>query len=334
MAGPVVPRPTTKRFALNLALIGLVGVGASGWLLYYTDIFPEVVTLLSLGGLFSWLAFVSKALPEERLKQLQGLLFGTFIDNWPATGAYCLVAAALLCYADSRATIKVESLRDAADRTVSIELCASAECQSRVDEAQPPQRLPPGGSVKKLVRSSHSQPATYRVKASGYPDRLVTLKPWDREELYVPSSFHVRPVVLLYPESTVIDDARNAGLTLFVTIKPPEGTNSQAIKREVLFDGRALWIGCDEDVEMPENWKNLFAAELASEQKDVYARFLNYPKPLGSERIDLRGGERISALLGYEDNADTAFATAPEIVVAKAQGRSNFPQVKVLRSRQ
>src|SRR5947209_1330617 len=61
-------------FVTNLILIGVFGVALSGWILFYTDYFEIFGGLLSLTGLFSWLAFISKALPEDRLKALQSAL--------------------------------------------------------------------------------------------------------------------------------------------------------------------------------------------------------------------------------------------------------------------
>src|SRR6266496_3789796 len=58
-------------FTTNLAWIIVLGVAISGWILYFTDWFPAIGGLLALGGVFSWLAFVSKVLPDERLKVLQ-----------------------------------------------------------------------------------------------------------------------------------------------------------------------------------------------------------------------------------------------------------------------
>src|SRR4051812_28381189 len=60
-----------KPYLRNLLSIISVGVLVSGWLLYYTDWFEVVGGLLALGGILSWLAFVSKILPDERIKQLQ-----------------------------------------------------------------------------------------------------------------------------------------------------------------------------------------------------------------------------------------------------------------------
>jgi hypothetical protein len=63
-----------KSYARNLTTLILTGVLVSGWFLFYTDWFEVIGGLLALSGILSWLAFVSKILPEERIKQLQAAL--------------------------------------------------------------------------------------------------------------------------------------------------------------------------------------------------------------------------------------------------------------------
>ncbi len=54
-------------------LIGLIaaGISVSWWILYFTDFFPVVGGLLGLGGLFTWIAFVSNILTDERKAEMQ-----------------------------------------------------------------------------------------------------------------------------------------------------------------------------------------------------------------------------------------------------------------------
>jgi len=55
-------------FSFNLTLILALGVAASAWLIHFSDRFREVGEVLALGGLASWLAFVSRAISETRIK--------------------------------------------------------------------------------------------------------------------------------------------------------------------------------------------------------------------------------------------------------------------------
>src|SRR5882762_7171793 len=55
----------------NLVVILSYGVLVSWWILYYTDWFVVVGGLLALGGAFSWLALVSRALSKERTEAIQ-----------------------------------------------------------------------------------------------------------------------------------------------------------------------------------------------------------------------------------------------------------------------
>src|SRR5262245_40785708 len=72
-AGPTATSltPMTRAYVINLVLIGCSGVSLLAWLLRFTSVFPAVISLLAMGGIFSWLAFISNVLPKERLEQIQ-----------------------------------------------------------------------------------------------------------------------------------------------------------------------------------------------------------------------------------------------------------------------
>src|ERR1700730_16995406 len=61
----------SELYKLNLFCIGVVGVLVCWWIYYFTDYFEAFSSLLALGGIFSWLTFVTKILPETRLQGLQ-----------------------------------------------------------------------------------------------------------------------------------------------------------------------------------------------------------------------------------------------------------------------
>jgi positive regulator of sigma E activity len=54
----------------NLLLILVAGVFACWWTIFYSDWFDVLGGLLGLGGAFTWLAFISNMLREERVKEL------------------------------------------------------------------------------------------------------------------------------------------------------------------------------------------------------------------------------------------------------------------------
>ena len=64
-------REVRSLFVRNLFWLIALGVMVTAWIIKYTDWFSEFAGLLALGGLFSWLAFVAKILPEDRVKDLQ-----------------------------------------------------------------------------------------------------------------------------------------------------------------------------------------------------------------------------------------------------------------------
>jgi hypothetical protein len=55
-------------FVTNLLAILAVGVSFCAWILHYTEWFPAIGGILALGGVLSWLAFVSRILPDHPMK--------------------------------------------------------------------------------------------------------------------------------------------------------------------------------------------------------------------------------------------------------------------------
>src|SRR5215475_10740378 len=98
-------------FAGNLAGIIVLGVLLTAWTLYYTDAFPAIGGLLALGGLFSWVAFVSKVLPDHRLKALQDSADRRVFGN-PATRRVLIAIAVIALVAGSAiGSIQLTSVR-------------------------------------------------------------------------------------------------------------------------------------------------------------------------------------------------------------------------------
>ena len=287
-----VPEPgLSPLFVTNLVAILLVGVGFCAWILYYTDWFPAIGGLLALGGVVSWLAFVSRVLPDHRLEALQGLggpgdpLQPHHADRAGSPGG----RRAGLRRAFSE---RSRSSRCASPRTGS---CGFIRSDSAPGDDV---RLRAGEVVRRPVWTSWWSSTPLRVKVSGYPDEVVTVRPWRRESLSVPASFQ-RPVVLLRPRVDLFDLVHNSPRRLSVRVTFPQSPSSPRPAREFLaqsdgqplkFDGRALWIGCDEDVDIPLRLEAAWRAELAASQRSSMINYWLRPSALAGRATRARGG--------------------------------------------
>jgi hypothetical protein len=297
--------PAAGILALNVTLIGMVGVAVSGWLLHFTDLFPAVGGLLALGGLFSWLAFVSKILSEDRLKAFQAWIDDAVLSRRFTTVAVILVAAVLLGISLLRGTIAISTFSENKDRAVWV----YAPGSDKGDALQ----LPPGGSIKVNLWTWPAHHTRYIVKVSGYPDQLVEVTPWRTSARYVPSSFF-RPEVVLLPEPELIQSARNPGAHMEIRVDVASKT---AGKRtwQASFDGHAFWVSCDDDLEVPATVADLWRARLAA---SVYQPFLVYwttPRnfPCG-DRVQLQANDSLTVTLFFNGQQYTdphTFAVQP-----------------------
>jgi hypothetical protein len=290
---PVLP----LLFVTNLLAILAFGVAISAWMLYYTEWFPAIGGLLALGGVVSWLAFVSRILSDERMKGLQGWADRAILCSRITLTVLVLLTVAGLVTASFLGAVQVESVRESADRFL------------RVDPADSPPggdvRLRAGHAVRKLVWTSWWKPTAWRVKVSGYPDEVVTVRPWRRESLSVPASFQ-RPVVLLRPTVDLFDAVHNSPRRISVRVTFPKGPSSSRTPREfrtqpdgqpLKFDGRSLWIGCDEDVDIPLRLEAAWRAELSASQRSSLINYWLRPRALTGERVALVVGTEIQVTL-------------------------------------
>lgn len=319
-----VPEPElSPLFVTNLMAILVVGVALCAWILYYTEWFPAIGGLLALGGVLSWLAFVSRVLPNHRLEALQTWADRAILCSRITLTVLVLLAVVGLASASFLGTVQVESLRESTDRFLRVHPVNS----SPGDEV----RLRAGEAFRRPVWTSLWNPATLRVKVSGYPDEVVTVRPWRREALSVPASFE-RPVVLLRPTVDLFDAVHNSPRRLSVRVAFPKGLSSSRPPREFLaqpdgqplqFDGRSLWIGCDEDVDIPLRLEAAWRAELGASQRSSMINYWLHPRALTGERLALETGSEIQVtLFDHEGNK-----SVQEFVVRK---QSDFLQEEKL----
>jgi hypothetical protein len=274
-------------------LIGLIaaGISVSWWILYFTDFFPVFGGLLGLGGLFTWIAFVSNILTDERKAEMQQS-FDRFVLQ--RLGLLIFLGLALfgwwIGFAPCRTTLLVDCLETTGGHFMEIrEFRTEAPL-----EPEPVKRLTlsPRGTAKVLLATPWFGKKDYLVKISGFPARKITLSGYQRRQFFIPASMLQRPVVLIRPaakELGVVDE----GFSLEVRVKGNKGE----IFRIDNYPGKAVWFGADEDVAVPERlldqWRQEF--KMAKKNTEDIARWL---PPISIGPVDgLSGITEVSAHL-------------------------------------
>jgi hypothetical protein len=296
------------RFAGNLVGIIVLGVLLTAWTLYYTDAFPAIGGLLALGGLFSWVAFVSKVLTEQRLKALQEFVDRRVFSN-PATRRILIaITVVALVAGNAVGSIQLTSVRDGSDRVAWIDNPST----------DLPERLSPGGAIKTLIPTWWWAPHVAEVKVRGYPRLKTPVRPWRRVELQLPASFLFKPCVLLHPTRAMMRQ-RNTELRFQVQI------GQQQYSRP--FDGHALWLGCEDDVEVPSTlidaWRSLPG------DVDPLLTYWQHPVTLDGPVFDLEAGDVVQVRLVNKDGSPYP-STSPRIQVRAPRRPEDFPQVEEL----
>lgn len=306
---PPAPARETDRlsatFVSNLVLLLVLGLLLSWWIWYYTDLFEAFGGLLALGGLLSWLGFVSRVLPESRLKAIQDGFDRNFMNNGIATGVLVALIAAGILTASLLGSVQLESGGESADRFVTI----TANGRKPVTL-----RLPAGGRVRVLIRT----PADLNIKVSGYPSRTAPLSSWSRLAVRVPDSL-LRPVILLRPTAGFLNMTRNYK-DLSIRISSEGGILYQAP-----LTGTALWIGCDEDVLVPAEIISRWKSEV---DDPVKLHLWSYPRSAGDLSKELPTGGTLLVEILKPERKDPIITRNLE--VRPLERKTDYPQVEEL----
>jgi hypothetical protein len=302
-ASPAIPRT----FVFNFFLFVVLGALFLGWCYRYTDWIAVVGGFLSLAGMLSWLAFILKIIPEKRMGEFQTWADAALFNS---KGAKWLVLALLL------GGLIAASLLGAVEVTWPAgEGSRSVWMHRRGTSAGDAVSLMPGGSARSLFFTFWYPRASVRIKVSGFPDRIVDISPWQRQELRLPDSFY-RPVVLFRPTVDLLNMLRNEPMRLSVKVDSQPWTIPD-------YDGHSLWIGCDADVEVPEAKREVWRAILTASGQPETARYWVYPLTLASPTPDLHSGQTIELTLLREDQSPY---TSRKFAVLPATDRQAYPQ--------
>jgi hypothetical protein len=308
--------PFSSAFGLNLMALVVLGVAASAWLLYYTDIFPEVAGLLGLGGTFAWLGFIFKLLKDKRIADLQNWTDTTVFSSARTTLVLSLLSPVLVTMACFRGGIQIEPFQESLEHSVQIHRVGDASSELM--------HLPPTGQLRWNGWTRWWSPTTVVLKVSGYPEAKFDVHPWERRQVYVPSSL-LRPVVLLRPSVDLIDAVRGTSVTLELRIKE----NGKLVAQPAApFDGHAVWVGADADIFVPAETEARWRQELADKKSEQHLEFWFPPLAPSQFNVALKSGQQVQAVLRKKNNYDV-FATMTFSVEPLRSGRE-FVQEEVL----
>jgi hypothetical protein len=245
----------------NFATLILLGLALSYWIFVYTDYFDSFVALLSFGGILSWLALVSKLVPEADGKTIHEGIFGFFLKKPYAWVAYLVLLAAGAGATAAFGTIQLESAQSGADYQAAV---------YPADESPPApekrERVPAASRVRFPFLPCWRE-RKYRVAVKGYPTEEVTLGgPWGRKVLRVPDSFQ-QAVLLVGPSALVFRQLRSdtnspeAAYEFQATVT----INGQEFALERAYEGQAFWLGGtpEESLDIPKLFLDEWAEPLS-----------------------------------------------------------------------
>ncbi|HMB53750.1 MAG TPA: hypothetical protein VKU40_10555, partial [Thermoanaerobaculia bacterium] len=276
----------------NFALMAIGGLALLAWLWSFTDWLGTAMVVVGLGGILAW--------PRSLIGWVPGIGKGleTAISRAVASRVMLVLLVAALagglvasCFLGSVAVRSLEA--DDARRLV-----------FRPAGGLPTAQLFAGDvEVRRPFWTSWGRPLRVGVEVGGYPPTEVDVHPWRRTRLIVPDDLR-RPIVLLRPgiELTfaVSGALKDEGREVELVVALPGGDEP----RRMDYAGRAVWIGCTADCDIPER----FAREWESQPAVLAWRWLT-PVQLDGELPRLTAGDRLQATVTIDGEtvAETTF---------------------------
>jgi hypothetical protein len=312
-----VPREPSRWLGWNIFLILVIGISVLSWIYAYTDLLAGAITVLSLGGVLSWLAFFVGVLPEDAKKSAQTRFYEKHLTSGRLTPGLFAAIPALWLLSLCFTTVEVTLTEGSADRSLEISRVAAAAPGSpgspasrpapatgaTTRPAAPVQRpevdwVAVGGPERFLVGKWPFSNPQLRVKLGGYPSKVIRARAWHVEPLRTPGAFD-RRVILLRPSVQFLTDHSDPAnhLKLFVTVGGKQYATT--------IGPRAIWVGCDQDVAVPEQVQRLWFDETKAADHPRITQAWLKPRTLTDE---LRDG------LPPEDPADPRTAVTVEFI--------------------
>ena len=307
------PMSQNGPFKLNLFVIGFSGVSLCWWIYHFTDLFEAFAGLLALGGIFSWLAFVAKVLPDARLKEMQEWVDSAVLTRPKLWLAVLGLDVVLLLGAACVGTVEVQALR--AGGPVRIHKASVAETGEPSWEL-----LPANGRLRFVIWSPCWERSRVLVKVSGLPDQAENVQGLTRVEMQVPDSFR-RPVLILRPTAAVTQQLGGQPRVLVVRF----GRDHREVRD---YRGQALWINCDTDVDIPAEAIAAWRTELERQNAVQLLGHWTNPQSLDRPVWDIEAGQQVEFEL--RDERNSLVACAGTYTVRALVERADSRQVGIL----
>ena len=296
-------------FLVNLTIIGAAGVAACMWVIGYTSWFPAIGGVLALGGAFSWVAFISGVLSDERKAKVQSIIAAAFLDNMAVTFVVPALVIIGGLYAAGTASVAVVSLQETPALLMRYDQERGAAVETLIVDAHGEQRFP--------VHAGLGATRLVHLRVQGLPDLTLGLRGARRASVQIPYSF-MRPALLLRPTPQVYDALGDNPATLHIAHRGREWTLPK-------FMGQAVWVGCAPDVEVPQAVQDGWKAEASTTNGRAMWRLWKYPVGLRGAPPVLSVGDTVHAWITNEENIRQR---QQRFVVRRVSRAADFPQVE------
>jgi hypothetical protein len=273
----VLKRLKPAVFGQNLLLALFFGAAVSFWIIRYTDWGEVVFGLLALTGLFSWLALVMKLLLPKTIEDLQNQIEQVAFRNPDFRYVMVLLFFVTVLLASCLGTIEIKSVRETSDRAV------RAYRNQRPEKAD--ETVPPGHYVRFVFWTFLARPSLVHVKVDGYPEKTVRVYPFGRELLQTATSF-LQAVVLLRPDPAFIELRDDQYRIVVRKLGAQQSASAD-------FDGHALWVNTDSEVDIPGELLDSWRAEAGGQSRPGLMTFWQHPKAFPVP-LELQPGDSFS----------------------------------------
>lgn len=276
--GNKVSKPLPRWVWINFLLVGLLWFGVIVWSWLFTDlrIEPLLGALANLGVFLAPL-WLLKRLPDlstrwdEKLRKFLGRLVAS-------RATFAVLLGLLVAGAVASLGAGTVQLSSELEREVRVEVRRAGDAEGAAFS------LPAGERLRRPLWTGLGGAAEVTVEAVGYPPTAVTVRPWRRPTVQVPTELR-RTAVLLHPSGELSDFATSVPMEL--TVELPGETEP----RHLAFDGHPVWIGCTEECPVPEpllqRWRQRFG-----ERPGLLER-LTRPRSLDGDLPQLEKDDRI-----------------------------------------
>ncbi len=303
-----------KKYLINLLSLLLIGILGSSWLVRYTEFFPYIGGLLGLGGIFTWVAFISNLVGDKKKEEFQNL-FSEFLQGKTAPIVNGTLYFLFLLGVSFFGSISLRSHESDVERTVYISERPLAD-YSRSPESEGV-LLVPNQSTKILVCSGLFGSREYWVKVSGLPAAIIKVSAFEVRAVAVPGSFVNRPIAFIRPSGKLTSSLESEPMMLTIRI------NGIGVDSIMEYKGEGVWVGCDRDVNLPAHLIDRWELEaLKLGVPEIFTKRWQSPMALGPTLV-LRDGDSLTAVIGRQDDRN---AIIKSIAVRTPSTVTDFPQ--------